>query len=660
MLNLLKQIHQEQALIEKQLNQKNKKIDFYKEFFKKYNSLKLENLLKIDTCDLVIAMLASVDDSLPIEQLKDAIYSNRELIEYLDLDQLDDIINIIVEVESYDILEKVMEILESGEKPSRLNRFSKKERYCIDLVTQYAESNGTTAQGFAKFFKIIDHEANVGTKLRKTVGETEETNIRTHLLYNTIIYKNSIEDLRSEHEMRSEILSKIEAMHGKKLREKHRGKAINTFVERDWDLKAVRGEISALERYYENLIIEDRNRIKGLNRAAKSYESLEKELYSALQQKDKVVNLIDKVISKIPNDNIRISALKLVYEHNMGIYAKQKEEYKELSSNDTSHYQILLAKYGIVPSDYEVGTIMNNPLKEVEEMLVQLSIIGINDTNKLLKIIQTSDLETVSNYRTLTKKGIITNDFLMTNTNLFNTSSKEYECLMRNLALIQEKKINPHYFTSTEKVLITQHQGFKHNIETLESYDLIQSMKTCTDTSFLAEEDFKDAIDTLLELGFENNLEEHIELLNYKDNFNRLRLLKSLNVPLTSTEELIEVLTTDKFIMSDEEIENYIYNAVDHNLPSEVTIVSEPKKKVSDVIKLNEYSNTPRTYSFDGVLISKNKVHRNLSTLATTGKITDRLLYGVIKGSTLTDEEYTKVSTLISQKKGSNVVKQKQ
>jgi hypothetical protein len=44
-------------------------------------------------------------------------------------------------------------------------------------------------------------------------------------------------------------------------------------------------------------------------------------------------------------------------------------------------------------------------------------------------------------------------------------------------------------------------------------------------------------------------------------------------------------------------------------------------------------------------------VHRNLSHILATGKPTDRLVYAILKGATLNDEEVSKVKTsLVPQK----------
>ena len=62
--------------------------------------------------------------------------------------------------------------------------------------------------------------------------------------------------------------------------------------------------------------------------------------------------------------------------------------------------------------------------------------------------------------------------------------------------------------------------------------------------------------DCLLELGYESNLEECLELLNHKDRFARLKLLKSLNMGVSTTEELF-ILPTTQLTTSFETLEAY-------------------------------------------------------------------------------------------------------
>lgn len=290
-------------------------------------------------------------------------------------------------------------------------------------------------------------------------------------------------------------------------------------------------------------------------------------------------------------------------------------------------------------------------------MLQQLTKRNITEPKMLLNIIQVSNLETINNYSSLIDKGIITSNLLTGHLSLFDYNSKDYQNMMHNLQTIQNNELNPYYFTTSEEVLITPYQRFQHNIDTLKNYQLTASLHTGIDASFLAAQDLTDALDTLLELGYETTLEDSLDLLNYRDKFNRLHILKALNMKVTSKEELVTVLTTDKFYLPDDQITNYIYNAAIHNLPSNISRLETERVTPVSLEPLSEFSKTSRTYNIGGITISKNRVQRNLNSIKQTGNPTNRLLYSILNGATLTDEEVTAISTSLSPKKDQQLVK---
>ena len=126
MLELLRKIHLEQAAIDQELSQTNAKNEFYRDFFKKYSYSNIEDILKIDICDLAIAFLGSVDDSLPMEELIDAVTSNRELIENLNNEGFDEILNMVINLDSLDLLEIVTEKLARGDRVTRVREIFNK------------------------------------------------------------------------------------------------------------------------------------------------------------------------------------------------------------------------------------------------------------------------------------------------------------------------------------------------------------------------------------------------------------------------------------------------------------------------------------------------------------------------------------------------------
>ena len=98
-------------------------------------------------------------------------------------------------------------------------------------------------------------------------------------------------------------------------------------------------------------------------------------------------------------------------------------------------------------------------------------------------------------------------------------------------------------------------------------------------------------------------------------------------------------------MMPDNEISSYIYNAVNYLQPNVEITEASP----INLEQLEEYSKTKRTYSFDGILISKNKVKRNLSTVSEETPQDDKLIYGLVHESILSDEEFETITKLVRQ-----------
>ena len=637
MVELIKLINKEQLQIEEQLQQEDKTAIFYKEFFKKNPCSTIKTAAQSNKCDLAIALIARNHPELDIEEIKKAVHSNGIIFESLDTESFEIICAVIEKLEKDEFVDFVREHL-VGKKKLKFKDVFKEEAQIAYVLENHLKELDLSPTDFVSFMDLY-------LALPEEIAEAV-----------SIIY--ALEEIETERESRQYIVQKACEDMGIKLKGKERKKIVAEEIEMNWQLAAVMKPIEEAKEYGRKKESEEKTRRKMLSKNKATYERLINILYAAKPEEE--IRGIETIVEKIPNEEIRLHTLRTVYTHNKAVYDAMSAEYKTLAANDASHYQILLAKHGISPETYQVGTIMNNSIEDTEEMLQQLARLKITSAKDIIKVLSQSNLETIKPIVELVDRGIITSELIVNNNNMLNPTSKEYENFMTNLEVVLEKRINPRHLNACEYVFLSTHSRFKENLEVLESYDLTSSIKTGKDYDFLAGTELTLAIDTLLELGYEKNLLENLELLNYKDKFDRLRVLKALNVPVTTTEDLLEVLTTDKFIMPDNVIENYIYNAVDYNLPSNIIISKEPKKKVSDITRLNDFSYTSRTYSFDGILISKNKVHRNLSTVDTATNVSDRLLYSVIKGSTLTDEELETIHSSLTQKKSTNKTNKKQ
>lgn len=638
MINILRMINKEKNLIEIELSKpEDERIIFFQNFFKKYKADTLSGAMDTPASELAIAIILQRVPSLSIETVKQAVYGTKNIFENRDNESVNQLDTLVMKfAEDKTLYKKIRRILET-EEDYKLSSLLKKEGQLAIIVRHLLDETNIELNDL---FTLID----LYSKNKEAFSET-------------LAILDTLRDIAKAQEFHSFMIQAIGSGQGIKVKNKDREKEVQRLIDQGYNLALLLDPLTQASTSCTKYEQSRREHKKTLERNKKIYETLETDLYKALQNGE--VSNISSLIKRVPSEEIRLAILKLVYTHNQEIYKALTTEYQTLSANDASQYQILLERYGISPETYEVGSVMENGIEDLTKMLEILAKLSINDPKVLLNIVQSTNLETTENIYALAERGIITSNLLITHQNIFNPNSNEYEHFMRNLDLINKKKLNPHYFTASEEVLTLPHQRFSTNLKVLEDYELLPNLKTGMNLTFLENDSIAEAIDTLLELGYESSLEECLELLNYKDKFDRLKVLKALNIPVTDTATLLEVLTTDKFYIPDNEIPNYIYNAAKYHLPSSVVEVEEPKKKVSDVTRLANFSHTSRTYSFDGVLISKNKVHRNLSHVLATGKPTERIIYGVLKDATLTDEEVSKVVTSLTPQKTTKVVKEK-
>ena len=405
--------------------------------------------------------------------------------------------------------------------------------------------------------------------------------------------------------------------------------------------RAMQNALIRVKAYYEKLKSEKATIERNNEKELQALENLQEQLPLLLKQQDEITT-IKTLLNRITSKAVRLNALRLIYLHNSSIYKQLFEEYKKISANKKSKYKRLLNDYNLNISEEQITYIMLNSLEDVKTMLNSLTKLGITNPNTLLNILTRSNLNTVNSILAQINRGYISSELVLSNPKLFYFNSKEHQNFFKNLNYLEEKNINPHYFRNNQGLLLEDSTIIKTNFEILENYDLLLSLKTGIDCNFLINKDLELGIDLLLELGYESFLEGNLSLLNYQTNFKRLVVLKSLNIPITSMDELEAVLTTDKFLIPDSKLDDYIYNATIYNLPK---VETQNNEQISEDV-LSIFSKTKRTYGIGGVLVSKNKVKRNL--LATGNKeSTDSIFYSVINNSYLSDKEITAIKNVL-------------
>lgn len=404
--------------------------------------------------------------------------------------------------------------------------------------------------------------------------------------------------------------------------------------------RAMQNSLIRVKSYYEKLKSEKAALEKSRAKELAAIKNLEEQLPSLLAGSE--ITNIKELLNRITSPELRLETLKLVYLHNKTFYDELSKEYKKLSAHKASKYKSFLNQYGIFIDDEIIPYVMLNSIDDVKKILKALTKLGLDDPNTLLNVLTRSTLSTINSIQDQINRGIISSELILSNPNILCSDSKEYKNLFENLNFLQEKSLNPHYFRSNQRLLLEDPNTIKNNIEVLETYNLVSSMKTGMDCHFLVSKNLEEGIDLLLELGYESMLEQNLSLLSYQHNFKRLRVLKALSIPITSFEELEAVLTTDKFLIPDASIDDYLYNATPYNLPP-VQLSNAPQEP-EDI--LCSFSKTKKTYDIGGVILSKNRVKRNLSIIENSNSI-DGIFYSIIKDSYLSDEEISRIRDVI-------------
>ena len=409
-------------------------------------------------------------------------------------------------------------------------------------------------------------------------------------------------------------------------------------IKKDFDINTTKKIIFAARSYYDREKQLATSEKRAIRRELTAYESLEENLEKMFSHGE--IKNVSELLRRISNPNIRLELLKLVYLHNQKIYDEISTELEKQTKDPSNIYQSLLDDYGISPELYQIADVRLVPLDELKNMLESLKALAITEPKIILEIIKTSNFDTIQNIRAQVSKGIIDSELLRNNLAIFSKESKEYKNFISNLEFFVEEGFNPHYLRANQEIFLLNPTQIKRNIKVLQEYDLLSSMKTGMDSRFLLNENLSENIDTLLELGYEEILVEDLSLLNYQHNFKRLQILKELDIRLSDLGELKSVLESEKFLIPRERMSSYLYNSVPYKIER-----LEDDLVIPATI-LGNYEYTSRTYNIGGILISKNKVQRNIPNLneETSNK---NLITALSSNSILSDEEFETIRSLI-------------
>ena len=318
-----------------------------------------------------------------------------------------------------------------------------------------------------------------------------------------------------------------------------------------------------------------------------------------LEKQDEITE-VDEILGYFTTIEMKKAVLWHIYEKNMIYHQKLVDEYNTYEQNKTTRIRYILKKNDIEVTEEAFKDIMNLSIQDVSNIIALLKDKKF-DANTIREILRISDIETVKRIYEYIDKGFLTTRFIYNNLSICKRDSEELRSYEESVSFLNDLNINPSIFSDVADLLVGNNQLFINSIKTLINYDLLGSIRTTDNHSFLKDENLSGRIDRFLEDGLEESLLNDLNILN-SDNIKRIELLNALNFGESlSEDEINKALFGKSFIVSDKEIDDFIPTTPTDEV--ELTITRED---------LNDYTYTPRTYKIGNSLFSINKVNRLL------------------------------------------------
>lgn len=608
-VELLKLIRLKEQECETLINTSSKELDFLTKFYKENSFGGIDGMLTMDLTDFITAYMMSYvtneDRDEAFTYLNKSIEAIRGIIENTTDEEMDDLINICNAISRYGALKQVRDLFAD---PNR-------RRSKMKLTTML--SNKVISSDDLEFlFELSENDGYNVAELFNLYCQVEEP------FDNAMCMVHDMKALRDDYDNFNQALE----IYGPNSKE--RKFLVQSFKD-DFDLTEISKEFRYMRGYYEYVSKEFSCKKKTANKELGLYRTLEQKIVQAIQREE--ITDARKLISKIPDEEVRLKVLQLVYEHNKEYYEQLLAEYNKLSQNSTIHYQRLLKENDI---EIDAQTIMQNSVQNVKDMITKLKSVGITNTKVIGEILQITDIETFNQVISFFVNNTLTSKITDITPMLFDKDSDEYKNLLVNTKMLKEQGINPRNFEETQIIFISDPSIVQRNIEFLKAYSFDKSIIKGIDYKFLLNENLLEVLDLFIELGLESFLEEDLSILNYYKNINRIRVMKELNIPITSLDELKEILTTDQFLLSDEDIMKYV-EQID---PTSIKMDDIP----DEIPRLKQFEST-RTYNINEVILSKNRVQRNYCESKDDEEIENKLMYSILHTSIMTQTEYETV-----------------
>lgn len=550
-------------------NDNNTRTEYLSTFFEKCSLKDMSTIFNISSSELLLALLLEADRKTDANELIDKVKKVKDYIDHMAMDELINACGISSDKQISETLKRIEEAIQNLPKTNLLKFMSDKR---VKDINKTLELKLSGYEEFLTFMKLL--------KLLEIIDKNENLYI---LLFIADIHQEKNNDINDY----EKILSKS-----------YDQTTINKILATCINQKKVEKSLTNLYSYYRE--IEKEENFKTKTRTKKIYRYIELKEILEKESKKKEITNIDYILDKVLDDDIKRLCLEYIYSHNEKYYEELYQEYSYKSENPIKKYISYFNTLGINFLEIEEQTqkqIMVFSLEILKNQIKKLPNISF-DKNILIAISSRNSLPVIEELNKLLKTNYIDLALLSMNQNIY-CDENIFKNLKANIRTLEKAKVNIRELEN-KQILLTSNAILSKNIELLKKLDI--SLKGLNNLDMLAKEDLVEEISLFVEIGFETELVKQPALLNSDKNLvKRILISESVGEDIYDNGYVKEsIINKDSFFVSDNEVDQYLFDRDNSNYHSNHVIIFE------------ENSKSPFSYDIEGIKVPKLKVE-NLS-----------------------------------------------
>ena len=550
-------------------NDNNTRTEYLSTFFEKCSLKDMSTIFNISSSELLLALLLEADRKTDANELIDKVKEVKDYIDHMAMDELINACGISSDKQISETLKRIEEAIQNLPKTNLLKFMSDKRVKDINKTLELKLSGYEEFLTFMKLFLVV-----------LIIDKNENLYI---LLFIADIHQEKNNDINDY----EKILSKS-----------YDQTTINKILATCINQKKVEKSLTNLYSYYRE--IEKEENFKTKTRTKKIYRYIELKEILEKESKKKEITNIDYILDKVLDDDIKRLCLEYIYSHNEKYYEELYQEYSYKSENPIKKYISYFNTLGINFLETEEQTqkqIMAFSLEILKNQIKQLPNISF-DKNILIAISSRNSLPVIEELNKLLKTNYIDLALLSMNQNIY-CDENIFKNLKANIRTLEKSKVNIRELEN-KQILLTSNAILSKNLELLKKLDI--SLKGLNNLDMLAKEDLVEEISLLVEIGFETELVKQPALLNSDKNLvKRILISESVGEDIYDNGYVKEsIINKDSFFVSDNEVDQYLFDRDNSNYHSNRVIIFE------------ENSKSPFSYDIEGIKVPKLKVE-NLS-----------------------------------------------